>query len=182
MVDDNHRRRNDQTVRNRGGGGGVFAVFLIVAVMFVLSESGQGLVEYAVTQAETTLGVVIFPSREEEEQGGGTEPHKGRDEDSSTSEEFAALRAISEHCLPKLVCELFTRETRMDFTDHETNLVSLIGATQLSAAGPSKYHYAAHMGQLIRGFEGSGCHNFFPACPFSAHDVRQIARRLKVGS
>ena len=38
------------------------------------------------TQAETTLGVVIFPSREEEEQGGGTEPHKGRDEDSSTSE------------------------------------------------------------------------------------------------
>ena len=40
MVDDNHRRRNDQTVRNRGGGG-VYAVFLIVAVMFVLSESGQ---------------------------------------------------------------------------------------------------------------------------------------------
>ena len=41
------------------------------------------------TQAETTLGVVIFPSggeEEEEEQGGGTEPHKGRDEDSSTSE------------------------------------------------------------------------------------------------
>ena len=50
-------------------------------------------------------------------------------------------------------------------------------ATQLSAAGPSKYHYAAHMGQLIRGFEGGGCHHFFPACPFSAHDVRQIARQ-----
>ena len=53
-------------------------------------------------------------------------------------------------------------------------------ATQLSAAGPSKYHYAAHMGQLIRGFEGGGCHHFFPACPFSAHDVRQIARKVAV--
>ena len=51
--------------------------------------------------------------------------------------------------------------------------------TQLSSAGPSKYHYAAHMGQLTRGFEGGGCHHFFPGCPFSASDVRDIARKVK---
>ena len=46
------------------------------------------------------------------------------------SPELTMLRAISEHCLPKLVCELFTRETRKDFTEHERNLVSLIGYAQ----------------------------------------------------
>lgn len=174
----NNRRRGNNDHNNNGGGrGGVYAVFLIVAVMFLLSESGLRLAEYAVTQAETTLGVVIFPSS-----GEGEPEEKAESQDGRDAEELAALRAISEHCLPKLVCELFTREARLDFTPHETHLVDLIGATQLSAAGPSKYHYAAHMGQLIRGFEGGGCHHFFPACPFSAHDVRQIARRLKVGS
>lgn len=45
-------------------------------------------------------------------------------------------------------------------------------------AGPSKYRFAAHMGQLVRGLEGTGCHNFFPDCPFSNQDVLQIARRI----
>ena len=26
---------------------------------------------------------------------------------------------------------------------------------------PSKYSFAAHMGQLVRGLEGTGCHNFY---------------------
>ena len=34
------------------------------------------------------------------------------------------------------------------------------------------------MGQLVRGLEGTGCHNFFPDCPFSNQDVLQIARRI----
>ena len=34
------------------------------------------------------------------------------------------------------------------------------------------------MGQLVRGLEGTGCHNFYPDCPFSNQDVLQIARRI----
>ena len=101
------------------------------------------LAEYAVTQAETTLGVVIFPSSGEGEPEKKAEPQDGRDAEGPYSRkimldgnldcfisrptELAALRAISEHCLPKLVCELFTREARLDFTPHETHLVDLIG-------------------------------------------------------
>jgi hypothetical protein len=36
------------------------------------------------------------------------------------------------------------------------------------------------MGQLIRGIEGKGCHEFFPSCPFSGEDVRQIARKINL--
>ena len=43
---------------------------------------------------------------------------------------------------------------------------------------PSKYSFAAHMGQLVRGVEGQGCHNFYPGCPFSNQDVMQIAKRI----
>ena len=34
------------------------------------------------------------------------------------------------------------------------------------------------MGQLMRGVEGQGCHNFYPECPFSNQDVLQIAKRI----
>ena len=34
------------------------------------------------------------------------------------------------------------------------------------------------MGRLVRGVEGTGCHNFYPDCPFSNQDVLQIARRI----
>ena len=36
----NNRRRGNNNHNNNGGRGGVYAVFLIVAVMFLLSESG----------------------------------------------------------------------------------------------------------------------------------------------
>ena len=45
---------------------------------------------------------------------------------------------------------------------------------------PSKYHYAAHFGQLIQGYEGHGCHNMYPMCPFSGEDVQQIARKIPI--
>ena len=52
--------------------------------------------------------------------------------------------------------------------------------TSLNPSGPSKYHFAAHMGQLIRGVEGTGCHEFYPSCPFTGEDVRHIARKIQV--
>lgn len=86
---------------------------------------------------------------------------------------------ISEHCLPKLVCELHARiPSQSHFTDSERSLMSLIGSSFLGTVTPSKYHYAAHFGSLIQGYEGNGCHNFYPLCPFSGEDVQQIARKI----
>ena len=50
-------------------------------------------------------------------------------------------------------------------------------ATTISGT-PSKYHFAAHFGQLIRGIESQSCMNFYPQCPFSETDVRSIARKI----
>ena len=58
--------------------------------------------------------------------------------------------------------------------------INFFSVTTLNPYGPTKYHFAAHMGQLIRGQEGSGCSNFFPSCPFTGDDVRQIARKIKL--
>merc|ERR1739842_227724 len=66
------------------------------------------------------------------------------------------LATITGHCLPKLVCQLHALESREHISDS----------------------FAAHMGQLVRGLEGTGCHNFYPDCPFSNQDVLQIARRI----
>jgi len=68
-------------------------------------------------------------------------------------------------------------ENRDRITDSERNLITLVGSAGLTGS-PSKYSFAAHMGQLVRGLEGTGCHNFYPDCPFSNQDVLQIARRI----
>lgn len=87
------------------------------------------------------------------------------------------LNTITTYCLPKLICQLFALQSRDHITDSERNLIALIGSTGLSSV-PSKYSYAAHMGQLVRGVEGQGCHNFYPNCPFSNNDVTEIAKRI----
>ena len=51
------------------------------------------LAQFAVTQAETTLGVVLFPSGEEEDPG-TIEPQGGRTEDSSTAEGMGVYYAV----------------------------------------------------------------------------------------
>ena len=87
---------------------------------------------------------------------------------------------IAEHCLPKLVCELFSRPPYDDsLSDSERNLMSMIGASTF-AANPSKFHHAANFGQLIRGVESQTCQNFYPQCPFTGEEVRMIARKVKL--
>ena len=54
----------------------------------------------------------------------------------------------------------------------------LIGRSVSLSGTPSKYSFAAHMGHLMRGVEGQGCHHFYPECPFSNQDVLQIAKRI----
>lgn len=43
----------------------------------------------------------------------------------------------------------------------------------------SKYHFAAHMGQLISGVEGTGCHNFYPDCPLPGFRVSQLLKSVR---
>lgn len=44
----------------------------------------------------------------------------------------------------------------------------------------SKYHFAAHMGQLIAGVDGNGCHNFYPTCPFPGLQVLQMMKKVRM--
>lgn len=44
----------------------------------------------------------------------------------------------------------------------------------------SKYHFAAHMGQLISGIEGTGCHNFYPDCPLPGFRISQLLRNVRL--
>lgn len=45
---------------------------------------------------------------------------------------------------------------------------------------PSRYHFAAHMGQLISGLEGQGCHNFFPSCPLPSTSVLNMMKKIRL--
>lgn len=44
----------------------------------------------------------------------------------------------------------------------------------------SRYHFAAHMGQLISGVDGNGCHNFYPTCPFPGLQVLQMMKKVRM--
>ncbi len=45
----------------------------------------------------------------------------------SAEEQMEVLRTITDHCLPKLVCELYSKQLRSSLTDHEVSLMQLIG-------------------------------------------------------
>jgi len=109
----------------------------------------------------------------------GTEPgsaHHVLQEDHQDGKK-EVLSTITSHCLPKLVCQLYTLQSREHISQSERHLINLIGSAGVTGS-PSKYTFAAHMGQLVRGLEGHGCHNFYPNCPFSNHDVMEIAKRI----
>jgi len=98
-------------------------------------------------------------------------------QDKTQEEKRGVLNTITSYCLPKLVCQLYSLTNANDITDSERNLINLIGSVGLTST-PSKYSYAAHMGQLVRGVNGQGCHNFYPDCPFSNTDVMELTRRF----
>merc|ERR1712062_844008 len=124
-----------------------------------------------------------FESKElkevQEENGDNHQLQAGsKNSDEDEDEQMRLFLLISEQCLPKLVCELYSKPFDASFTDSEKSLMGLIGSSWMGAVKPSKYHYAAHFGQLIQGYEGQGCHNMYPMCPFSGEDVQQIARKI----
>jgi len=130
---------------------------LLLLALIVLSNSGLEL------WGQLGWGCSVGESKESVQDVGGTRKQ--------------VLSTITGYCLPKLVCQLYAMENRDRITDSERNLITLVGSAGVTGS-PSKYSFAAHMGQLVRGMEGTGCHNFYPDCPFSNQDVLQIARRI----
>ncbi|XP_069680270.1 uncharacterized protein geko [Periplaneta americana] len=92
------------------------------------------------------------------------------------------MATIKNSCLPKLICELNASPHKEKLTDSEKSLLSLIRDTSISVTAEvtSKYHFAAHMGQLIAGVDGAGCHNFYPTCPFPGLEVLHMMKKVKI--
>ncbi|XP_044742105.1 uncharacterized protein LOC123303071 [Chrysoperla carnea] len=97
---------------------------------------------------------------------------------------YEVLEVLKEHCLPKLICEMSATPRKNTLSSNERELLNLIKQSNILIYGTmsSKYHYAAHMGQLISGLEGQGCHNFYPSCPFQSVQVLQMIRRARPNS
>ncbi|XP_025413016.1 uncharacterized protein LOC112685374 [Sipha flava] len=100
----------------------------------------------------------------------------------SYSAKMKLVNTIKDSCLPKLICELTASTNRDSLTESERYLLSLIRETTISTTAEvtSKYHFAAHMGQLINGIDNTGCHNFYPGCPFPGLQVMQMLKKVKI--
>ncbi|XP_077286773.1 olfaction protein geko [Arctopsyche grandis] len=92
------------------------------------------------------------------------------------------ISVVKNVCLPKLICELSAGSNQHKLTESESNLLKLIKDTTLGTLAeiPSKYHFAAHMGQLISGTDGVGCHLFYSTCPLPGLQVLKMMKRLKL--
>ncbi|XP_066158238.1 uncharacterized protein geko [Euwallacea fornicatus] len=92
------------------------------------------------------------------------------------------LQMIKNACLPKLICELTATPQKEKLTETEKSLLNLLRDTTISTTAEltSKYHFAAHMGQLIAGVDGNGCHNFYPTCPFPGLQVLQMMKKVRM--
>jgi len=92
-------------------------------------------------------------------------------------------KVMQEWCLPKLVCELYASigERQTPISEAEQGLLTIIKDTSWSLSGDltSKYHFAAHMGQLMQNVEGNGCYNFYPNCPLSGPKVLQMVKKVR---
>jgi len=147
-------------------------LLLIILCIILVYEPGVSLV--------WRMAGWCSPSQEVKEEGVAREDGVPRDEGVAKEggDKQAVINTITGQCLPKLVCQLYSLQNTETISDSERNLIALIGSSSLSGYS-SKYNFAAHMGQLIRGVEGTGCYNFYPGCPFSGQEVMKVAKRIK---
>uniref|UniRef100_A0A182M2Y8 Uncharacterized protein n=1 Tax=Anopheles culicifacies TaxID=139723 RepID=A0A182M2Y8_9DIPT len=103
-----------------------------------------------------------------------------------SSAELAARKeklknSLREACLPKLLCEMAAKPN-YSLNVRERDLLSLIRSTTLSltmAVSPTKWHFAAHMGQLLRDAGDAlvtpiGCSHLWPSCPYSSKKLLKL--------
>ncbi|XP_046596225.1 uncharacterized protein LOC107228209 [Neodiprion lecontei] len=103
-------------------------------------------------------------------------------EENGISAKAKLMSTIKSSCLPKLICELTASTNQDQLSEMERSLLNLIRDTSLSTTAEvaSRYHFAAHMGQLISGLEGQGCHNFYPTCPFPGSTVLSLMKKVRI--
>lgn len=95
--------------------------------------------------------------------------------------------AIKESCLPKMLCEMAAKPD-YTLTEKERDLMNLIRSSSMSLAmngAPSKWHFAAHMGELLRYTGDSlsgpmGCANLWPNCPISSKKLMKLSYKVKI--
>ncbi|XP_031787535.1 uncharacterized protein LOC100123493 [Nasonia vitripennis] len=104
------------------------------------------------------------------------------EEDNAITRRAKMMTTIKTACLPKLICELTSIAHQDQLSEMERSLLNLIRDTSLStmAEVASRYHFAAHMGQLISGIEGQGCHNFYPTCPLPGTSVLNMMKKIRL--
>lgn len=102
--------------------------------------------------------------------------------DNAIARRAKMMATIKTACLPKLICELTSSVRQEQLSEMERSLLNMIRSTSLStmAEVPSRYHFAAHMGQLISGVEGQGCHNFYPTCPLPGVSVLNMMKKIRL--
>lgn len=107
---------------------------------------------------------------------------KNDDKENGISRRARMMTTIKTACLPKLICELTSSVHQDQLSEMERSLLNLIRDTSLNtmAEVPSRYHFAAHMGQLISGLEGQGCHNFYPTCPLPGSSVLNMMKKIRL--
>lgn len=162
---------------------------LVLAALFVLLTADYSALLGTVLAA---LGILPPPAAPAAAGGpaptGPTGPDGVRRADEDPPSIFAGSSkarlwaTIKTWCLPKMICELHATPSKERLSDGERSLLALIRDTSLSSTAEvtSRYHFAAHMGQLIAGVDGTGCHNFYPQCPFPGTHVMSMMKRVKI--
>ncbi|CAK9826172.1 hypothetical protein ANTRET_LOCUS4061 [Anthophora retusa] len=107
---------------------------------------------------------------------------KDDEKENAVTRRARMMTTIKTACLPKLICELTSSVHQDQLSEMERSLLNLIRDTSLStmAEVPSRYHFAAHMGQLISGVQGQGCHNFYPTCPLPGSSVLNMMKKIRL--
>uniref|UniRef100_A0A182PUX9 Uncharacterized protein n=1 Tax=Anopheles epiroticus TaxID=199890 RepID=A0A182PUX9_9DIPT len=153
------------------------------------------------TEVETNTANKMIPTGKETAASGaqartsssndiGSDVEGDFDQDQDTSglsaAELAARKeklknSLREACLPKLLCEMAAKPN-YSLNVRERDLLSLIRSTTLSltmAVSPTKWHFAAHMGQLLRDAGDAlvtpiGCSHLWPSCPYSSKKLLKL--------
>ncbi|ALC45012.1 gk [Drosophila busckii] len=94
---------------------------------------------------------------------------------------------IKESCLPKMLCELAAKP-EYQLSEKERELLRLIRSPTMPwmmNIPPSKWYFAAHMGELMRHTSDNlsgpmGCANLWPNCPISSKKLMKLSYKVRV--
>ncbi|XP_055856964.1 uncharacterized protein LOC129919891 [Episyrphus balteatus] len=95
--------------------------------------------------------------------------------------------AIRDSCLPKMLCEMASKPEYV-LSEKEKDLLHMIRSSTMSLAmnsPPSKWHFAAHMGELLKHTADNlsgpmGCANLWPHCPISSKKLMKLSYKVNL--